>query len=261
MSPDGASYRAAGVDYEVLDAGKRQALARALSTSPLLGERGGRALDASRGEPAFVFELDGRSARVRRGGSRHEGDDRPRGARAERRQPLRRRRLRHGRSDRQRPLLRRRAAARAERLLRHRLLGVVRARRARGGAASRAGRRPAATRARRGAAASRPRCPGCSPRTRSSWRAPPSARCPAGRAPILGEALAPGDEIVLVASSGLHANGASLARMIAAGLPDGYAHALSADGASFGEALLAPSVMYVPLVQALLERGRAGQPT
>src|SRR6476659_1800776 len=61
MSPEGASYRAAGVDYEVLDAGKRLAIAAALSTSPLLQARGAQARDDSRGEPAFVFELDGRS--------------------------------------------------------------------------------------------------------------------------------------------------------------------------------------------------------
>ena len=36
-------------------------MAKALSTSPLLAARGGRALDASRGEPAFVFELGGRT--------------------------------------------------------------------------------------------------------------------------------------------------------------------------------------------------------
>src|ERR1700759_5490705 len=59
--PAAASYRDAGVDYAALDAGKRLAIAKALSTSALLGARGGRALDASRGEPAFVFELDGRA--------------------------------------------------------------------------------------------------------------------------------------------------------------------------------------------------------
>jgi phosphoribosylformylglycinamidine cyclo-ligase len=61
MSQPGASYRAAGVDYEALDAGKRLAMAKALSTSPLLAARGGRALDSSRGEPAFVFELGGQT--------------------------------------------------------------------------------------------------------------------------------------------------------------------------------------------------------
>jgi phosphoribosylformylglycinamidine cyclo-ligase len=76
---------------------------------------------------------------------------------------------------------------------------------------------------------------------------------PAGRSPILGERLGAGDEIVLVASSGLHANGASLARLLAERLPDGYATPL-ADGQTLGEALLAPSVMYAPLVTAALER-------
>ncbi len=56
-----ATYRAAGVDYDALDAAKRMAMAKALSTSPLLGALGARALDSSRGEPAFVFELDGRA--------------------------------------------------------------------------------------------------------------------------------------------------------------------------------------------------------
>ncbi len=88
---------------------------------------------------------------------------------------------------------------------------------------------------------------------------------PAGRAAILGERLAAGDEIVLVASSGLHANGASLARLIAGRLPDGYATELPMYGSvpstvgagaaatTFGEALLEPSVMYVPLIAALLQ--------
>ena len=40
-------------------------------------------------------------------------------------------------------------------------------------------------------------------------------RVPEGAAPWLGASLTPGDEIVIVASSGLHANGASLARAVA----------------------------------------------
>jgi phosphoribosylformylglycinamidine cyclo-ligase len=68
---------------------------------------------------------------------------------------------------------------------------------------------------------------------------------------ILGADLAPGDEIVLVASSGLHANGASLARMVASGLEDGYGTRLPS-GRSFGEALLDRSVIYTGLVAALL---------
>ena len=56
---------------------------------------------------------------------------------------------------------------------------------------------------------------------------------PQGRSAILGERLAPGDEIVLVSSSGLHANGASLARLLADRLRDGYATRLPG-GAGFG---------------------------
>jgi phosphoribosylformylglycinamidine cyclo-ligase len=54
-----------------------------------------------------------------------------------------------------------------------------------------------------------------------------------------------------VASSGLHANGASLARLLASRLKDGYATALPS-GATLGEALLEPSAMYVGLVRELL---------
>src|SRR6516165_1056657 len=56
MSGGRTSYRAAGVDYEALDAAKRLAMAEALGTSALLRDRGGHARDDSRGEPAFVFE-------------------------------------------------------------------------------------------------------------------------------------------------------------------------------------------------------------
>lgn len=66
----------------------------------------------------------------------------------------------------------------------------------------------------------------------------------------LGEALGPGDAIVLLASSGIHANGVSLARKLAERLPDGYATKLP-DGSWFGEALLAPTVLYSPVTEAL----------
>ena len=75
---------------------------------------------------------------------------------------------------------------------------------------------------------------------------------PPGRAPILGEQLLAGDEIVLVASSGLHANGASLARMVAGRLPEGYDTPLPS-GRSFGDALLDPSILYARLVGGLAD--------
>ncbi len=77
---------------------------------------------------------------------------------------------------------------------------------------------------------------------------------PSGAPALLGDALAPGDEIVLVASSGLHANGASLARQVARRLPDRLAHRLDS-GQLLGDALLAPSRSYVALVAALQGAG------
>ncbi len=74
---------------------------------------------------------------------------------------------------------------------------------------------------------------------------------PDGTPPVLGDALAPGDEIVFITSSGLHANGASLARLQAGRLEGGYGHALPS-GRTFGSALLDPTVLYSPLVEALL---------
>ena len=54
-----SAYRQAGVDYAVLDAGKRSALTEALATSHWLAAAGARAVDGSRGEPAFVLRFAG----------------------------------------------------------------------------------------------------------------------------------------------------------------------------------------------------------
>jgi phosphoribosylformylglycinamidine cyclo-ligase len=67
---------------------------------------------------------------------------------------------------------------------------------------------------------------------------------------VQGKNLEAGDAIVLVESSGPHANGISLIREIADGLPEGY-QTLLKDGLSFGEAALAPSHLYAELVLAL----------
>ncbi len=66
----------------------------------------------------------------------------------------------------------------------------------------------------------------------------------------LGADLRAGDAIVLLAASGIHANGVSLARKLAAELPQGYATRLH-DGRGFGEALLEPTVLYPPVIKAL----------
>ncbi|MGZ9074577.1 MAG: AIR synthase-related protein [Burkholderiaceae bacterium] len=70
----------------------------------------------------------------------------------------------------------------------------------------------------------------------------------------LGDKLAAGDAIVLLASSGIHANGISLARKLAERLPDGYATRLE-DGTLFGDALLEPTLLYSPATEALAAEG------
>ena len=73
----------------------------------------------------------------------------------------------------------------------------------------------------------------------------------------LGDHLSPGDAIVLLASSGIHANGLSLARELAGRLPQGYLTPLasSAVPTGFGEALLEPTVLYSPITEALFKAG------
>ncbi|MGE4241107.1 AIR synthase-related protein [Ramlibacter sp.] len=72
----------------------------------------------------------------------------------------------------------------------------------------------------------------------------------------VGDALAPGDAIVLLASSGIHANGLSLARKLVERLPQGYLTPLD-DGTPYGEALLAPTLLYSPVTEALYKAGIA----
>jgi phosphoribosylformylglycinamidine cyclo-ligase len=71
---------------------------------------------------------------------------------------------------------------------------------------------------------------------------------------MLGEQLRAGDAIVLLAASGIHANGVSLARKLAQRLPEGYAARMS-DGRTFGEALLEPTVLYPPVLEAVWAAG------
>lgn len=70
----------------------------------------------------------------------------------------------------------------------------------------------------------------------------------------LGDKLQDGDAILLIESSGIHANGLSLARVIAKKLPDGYNTKLT-DGTAYGETTLIPSIIYVDLVRNLFEAG------
>ncbi|MBB4843686.1 phosphoribosylformylglycinamidine cyclo-ligase [Paucibacter oligotrophus] len=70
----------------------------------------------------------------------------------------------------------------------------------------------------------------------------------------VGDKLAAGDAIVLLASSGIHANGLSLARKLVERLPQGYLTEIEA-GLTYGEALLAPTVLYSPVTEALFKAG------
>ena len=72
----------------------------------------------------------------------------------------------------------------------------------------------------------------------------------------LGQELAAGDVIVMLASSGIHANGVSLARSLADRLPEGFATTID-DGRHFGDALLDPTVIYSPVTEAIFAAGIA----
>ena len=75
----------------------------------------------------------------------------------------------------------------------------------------------------------------------------PKARRIAGR-------VKEGDRIIMLASSGIHANGITFCRKIAAEHKQGYKAKLS-DGTTFGEALMRPTVLYVRFMRGLLGQG------
>jgi phosphoribosylformylglycinamidine cyclo-ligase len=73
----------------------------------------------------------------------------------------------------------------------------------------------------------------------------------------LGDRLQAGDAIVLLASSGIHANGVSLARKLAERLPQGWLTPIDERGTTYGDALLAPTTLYAPVTEALWKSGIA----
>ncbi len=250
MSKDDA-YSAAGVDYDALDAGKRLAMAKALSTSSLLAARGGRALDASRGEPAFVFELGaqtlafvveglGTKSVIARHVLEREGINR----------------FADVAYDTVAAIVNDLCCVGALPLVVNAYFATGASewylQRERSASLLEGWRSACADAGCVWGGGESPSLPGMLAEQDIELAGAAVGAVPEGRRVILGERLAAGDEIVLVASSGLHANGASLARSVASRLPDGYATKLG--GATLGEALLEPSVMYVPLVAALLEQ-------
>jgi phosphoribosylformylglycinamidine cyclo-ligase len=249
-SAGASAYSSAGVDYGTLDAGKRSALAQALATSELLDARGGRAVDASRGEPAFVFHAGGRTFAVVVEGLGTKSII----ARQVQEQ------LGFAAFDNiaydtvaaivndlccvgALPLVVNAYFATGssswyEQRERHaQLLAGWREACVDAGATWGGGESPSLPEL---VASAEIELAGCA-----------IGLLPDGQEPILGDELAPGDEIVLVHSGGLHANGSSLARMIAGQLPDRYATPLRS-GRTLGESLLDRSVLYVELVRALL---------
>jgi phosphoribosylformylglycinamidine cyclo-ligase len=74
---------------------------------------------------------------------------------------------------------------------------------------------------------------------------------------LLGSRLCVGDVMLAAPSTGIHANGLSLARKLASALPQGYATPVPGDarGRGLGEVLLDPSPLYGPLLEALQRAG------
>ncbi len=249
-TPGSSAYRAAGVDYQALDAGKRNALSEALATSALLAGSGGRAIDESRGEPAFVFEAGGQTlAFVVEGlGTKSiiaRQVEEQLGVSA----------FDNVAYDTVAAIVNDLCCVGAVPLVvnayfatgssdwyadEHRNAGLV------------SGWREACVDA--GATwggGESPSLPGLVAAGDIELAGSAVGVVPPGRQPILGAELAPGDEIVIVASNGLHANGSSLARRVADGQPDGYRTPLPS-GRTFGEALLDRTATYAGLVRALL---------
>jgi phosphoribosylformylglycinamidine cyclo-ligase len=248
-----ATYRAAGVDYATLDAGKREAIARALATSPLLAARGGKALDASRGEPAFVFELAGQTLAFVLEGlgtksiiARHVHER------------LGINRFADVAYDTVAAILNDLCCVGALPLVVNAYFATGAShwyrQSERASALLEGWQRACADAGCAWGGGESPSLSGLVHEEDIELAGAAVGAVPAGREALLGEQLRPTDEIVLVASSGLHANGASLARLVAERLRDGYATTLGS-GRTLGEALLDPSTLYVPLVAAALERG------
>jgi len=253
MDQQSASYRDAGVDYDALDQAKRLAMAKALSTSPLLGAAGGRALDSSRGEPAFVFELDGRAfafvveglgtkSIIARQVLEQQGINR----------------FAEVAYDTVAAILNDLCCVGALPLVVNAYFATGASEwygeRERSAALLEGWRTACADAGCTWGGGESPSLPGLLEERDIELAGAAVGVVPEGHSPILGDELAAGDEIVLVASSGLHANGASLARLLAARLPEGYATALPS-GATLGEALLEPTLMYAPLLAELLRTG------
>lgn len=245
-----SAYTKAGVDYDVLDEGKRQALRAAGATSHLLADHDGEALDASRGEPAFVFRhgettyasvLEGLGTKsiIARLVQEESGQNL----------------FDKVAYDTVAAIVNDLCCVGATPLVIHAYFATGSA-----GWYAQDGRQEALVKGWRQA------CEDAG----AVWGGGESPSLPelvnsadielAGSAvgvvhsaePILGQRLAEGDDIVFIASKGLHANGSSLARLVAKQLGDSPYSTPLPSGRSFGEALLDHAPMYAPLVRRLI---------
>jgi phosphoribosylformylglycinamidine cyclo-ligase len=246
-------YSKAGIDYDVLDESKRSAIRNAEATSSLIGLHGGRIVEESRGASAFVLELGGQQLAfvveglgtksiIARHWLEQTGEDR----------------FADVAVDGVAAIVNDVASVGA-------LPVVVNAYFATGGSDWHAGNTSINSLLegwRRGCELAEavwgggesPALPGLVSPKDVEIAGSSIGTIPPEWGPLLGDDLKPGQAIVLVESSGLHANGATLARSVAANLPDGLRTTMP-DGTAFGHALLAPSVIYVPLVAELRARG------
>jgi phosphoribosylformylglycinamidine cyclo-ligase len=243
-------YRRSGVDYEVLDEVKREAIALASATAPLLAASGGTEISGSRGSSAYVFEVQGSTlALVVEGlgtksiiaseyldatGVSRFADIARDGVAAIVNDVI---------SVGANPLVVTAYFATGnaswydnkDRALD--LLNGWRAACEEAGAVWGGGESPA--------------LPGIVTPDAIELAGSALGLIPQGRRPVLGSDVAVGDKILLLPSSGLHANGASLARRVASKQPAGLLTELPS-GRHLGDALLDPTRIYASFVRGLL---------
>src|SRR3954451_24053887 len=230
-----SEYKRAGIDYDVLDESKRSAIRNAQATSPLLAaHHGGRVIEESRGASAFVLELGGQQLAFVVEGLGTKSI-------------LARQWLEQTGEDRFTDIAIDGVAAIVNDVASVGALPVVvNAYFATGGSDWHAGNTSILSLLEGWRA-------GCE-QAQAVWGGGESPALPdlvspkdveiAGSSigtippewgPLLGDDLRAGQAIVLVDSSGLHANGATLARSVAARLPDGLSTTMP-DGTAFGDA-------------------------
>ncbi|HUZ56457.1 MAG TPA: AIR synthase related protein [Streptosporangiaceae bacterium] len=243
-------YRRSGVDYEVLDEVKREAIALASATAPLLAASGAAEVSKSRGSSAYVFELDGSTLALvveglgtksiiaseyldATGVSRFADIARDAVAAI----------VNDVISVGANPLVVTAYFATGDASWygnRERSLDLLNGWRAaceEAGATWGGGESPA--------------LPGIVTPEAIELAGSALGVVPSDRKPVFGTGIAVGDKIVILPSSGLHANGASLARRVASQLPAGLLTELPS-GRHLGDALLDPTLIYASFVRELL---------